>query len=392
MLHRESFRFVNFRIYLVALGTFAIATDAFVIAGILPAIARSFHVTVGTAGQLVTIYALLYGFGAPLLAALLAPFSRQHVLIGALFGFSLANIASALAPSFGFLIGCRILAGVCAAVVSPTSYALAATLATDTTRGRALARIGFGSSTATVIGVPLGTWIGQVLGWPVTFGLIAVIAVLAAIILSLVGVPSISTPSTISLGARFSLMLHPLLVLALLPTLFWSMAHFTLYTYVAPFLQQTTHDANISTLLLIWGAGNVVGNWLGGYIVDLVGSGRAIAVSLLVLAVTLSLLPTTSTFLPGTIALLFLWGVAVWTTWPALQNRLHQRSPHLASQALALNGSIDILGNAAGAGVGGLIVSTLPVQALAWSGGAFAFVALFSFLLSQWCDQISKKA
>src|SRR6266567_5617782 len=72
----EDFRFVNFRIYLVALGTFAIATDAFVIAGILPAIAHSFHVTVGTAGQLVTVYALLYGFGAPLLAALLAPFSR----------------------------------------------------------------------------------------------------------------------------------------------------------------------------------------------------------------------------------------------------------------------------------------------------------------------------
>jgi len=277
-------------------------------------------------------------------------------------------------------------------VVSPTSYALAAALATDTTRGRALAIVGFGSSTATVIGVPTGTWIGQVLGWPVTFDLIAGLSVLAAAILGLVGIPSIPTSSTISPGARFSLMLHPLLVLALLPTLFWSMAHFTLYTYVVPFLQQTNHDVNISTLLLIWGAGNVVGNWLGGYIVDLVGSGHAIAVSLFVLAATLSLLPTTSTFLPGTIALLFLWGVAVWTTWPALQNRLHQRSPHLASQVLALNGSIDILGNAAGAGVGGLIVSALPVQALAWSGGAFALVALLSFLLSQWCDQIRRKA
>jgi predicted MFS family arabinose efflux permease len=109
------------------------------------------------------------------------------------------------------------------------------------------------------------------------------------------------------------------------------------------------------------------------------------------LANTLSLLPATSAFYPGTIALLFLWGVAVWTTWPALQNRLHQRSPHLASQLLALNGSIDILGNAAGAGVGGLIVSTFPVRVLAWSGGAFAFVGLLSFLLSRWCDQISKQ-
>ncbi|WP_165423178.1 MFS transporter [Ktedonosporobacter rubrisoli] len=244
---------MNFRIYLVALGTFTIATDAFVIAGILPEMAQSFHVTIGTAGQLVTVYSLLYGFGAPLLAAVLAPFSRKHVLTSALGGFSLANVASALAPSFSFMIGCRILAGVCAAVVSPTAYALAATLASDNTRGRALAMVGFGSSAATVVGVPLGTWVGQALGWSVTFGLIAGLSSLAGVILSLVGIPSIPTSSTIGLRARFSLMVHPLLVLALLPTLFWSMAHFTLYTYVAPFLQQMTHSRNVSSFLLVWG-------------------------------------------------------------------------------------------------------------------------------------------
>ena len=383
---------MNFRLYLVALGTFTIATDAFVIAGILPEIAQSFHVTIGTAGQLITVYSLIYGFGAPLLAALLAPFSRQHVLIGALFGFSLANIASALAPSFGFLIGCRILAGVCAAVVSPTAYALAATLASDNTRGRALALMGFGSSAATVVGVPLGTWIGQTLGWSVTFGLIAGLSALAGMVLSLVGIPKIPTSSTVSLKARFSLMVHPLLVLALLPTLFWSMAHFTLYTYVAPFLQQTTHSRNVSSLLLIWGAGNVVGNWLGGYVADHIGSGRTIVLSLFALVIALSLLPTTSAFLLGTLVLLFLWGVAVWTAWPALQNRLHDRSPHLASQVLALNGSIDILGGAAGAGVGGLIVSTFPIQTLAWSGGAFALAALLFFFLSKRCDQMKTRS
>ncbi|WP_165423177.1 MFS transporter [Ktedonosporobacter rubrisoli] len=130
---------------------------------------------------------------------------------------------------------------------------------------------------------------------------------------------------------------------------------------------------------------------MGGYVADHIGSGRTIVVSLFTLAIALSLLPTTSAFLLGTLVLLFFWGVAVWTAWPALQNRLHNRSPHLASQVLALNGSIDILGGAGGAGVGGLIVSTFPVQILAWSGGAFALVALLSFLLSTWCDQVRKK-
>jgi DHA1 family inner membrane transport protein len=197
---------VNFRIYVVALGTFAIATDAFVIAGILPEMAQSFHVTLSTAGQLVTVYSLIYGLGAPLLAAFLAPFSRQLVLISALLGFSLANVAAALAPSFAFLVGCRILAGACAAIVSPTAYALAATLAPDNKRGQALAMIGFGSSAATIVGVPLGTLLGQSLGWPLTFGLIAGLAALAGIVLRLVGIPgNVVAPTTVGLKDRLSL-------------------------------------------------------------------------------------------------------------------------------------------------------------------------------------------
>ncbi|HZR42619.1 MAG TPA: MFS transporter, partial [Ktedonobacteraceae bacterium] len=129
---------MNPRIYLCVLATFAINTDNFAIAGILLEISRSFHVPLGIAGQLVTVYALTYGLGAPLLAVFLASFSSRWVLIAALLGFSLTNAASALAPSFGFLIGCRILAGACAAIVSPASYALAATLASDAKRGLAL--------------------------------------------------------------------------------------------------------------------------------------------------------------------------------------------------------------------------------------------------------------
>ncbi len=104
--------------------------------------------------------------------------------------------------------------------------------------------------------------------------------------------------------------------------------------------------------------------------------------SLLLLAASLSLLALLSARLPATIVLLFLWGVAVWSTWPALQTHLHNRAPHLTGQLLALNASFDFLGSAAGAGVGGIVVTVLPIWTLGWFGGAFAFSAFLCFLFS----------
>ena len=382
---------MNGRIYLVVLAAFAINIDNFAMAGILPEVAQGFHLLPGVAGQLVTVYALTYGFGAPVLAALLAPFSTRRILIGALFGFSLANAAAAIAPTFGFLLGCRVLAGLCAALISPASYALVASLVADETRGRALALVSFGSSAATIVGLPLGAWIGQTLGWSLTFGLVTGLALLVVIALGLVGIPNPSLPAVISLRARFALMVQPWLVLALIPTFFWSLAHFVVYTYIIPFLHSTMHSENVGSLMLIWGVGSVLGNWLGGYLVDRIGSAFTIVGSLLLLAVSLSLLALLSAWLPAVIVLLFLWGVAVWATWPALQAYLHNRAPHLASQLLALNASFDFLGSAAGAGVGGIIVTVLPIRSLGWCGGAFALTAFLCFLCSMRSEQAAPR-
>lgn len=378
---------MNPRIYLVVLAAFAINIDNFAMAGILPEIAQSFHVTLGVAGQLVTVYALTYGFGAPLLAALLAPLSSRHILMGALFSFSLANAIAAISPTFSFLLGCRILAGVCAALISPAAYALAAALALDGKRGRALALVGSGSSAATIVGLPLGAWIGQTIGWPLTFCLVSCLSIVAVLMLGLVGIPNLSLPVTVGLRARFSLMVQSSLVLALLPTFFWSLAHFVMYTYVVPLLHFTIHNASavsVSWLILIWGIGSVLGNGLGGYLVDHIGSARTIIGSFLLLAASLCLLPLLSFLLPVAVALLFLWGIAVWSAWPALQAYLHNRFPQMTGQVLALNASFDFLGSAAGAGLGGLVITFLPIQTIGWFGSAFALVALVLFILSRW--------
>ena len=140
---------LDVRIYLLTLGTFALGTDVFVIAGILPMIAGDLGVSVEAAGQMVTVYALTYALGSPILAALAAQWHRERVVVLALAGFATADLACSLAPSFAILLAARFLAGASGALFSPTAYTIAAALAPAERRGAALARVALGMTSAT---------------------------------------------------------------------------------------------------------------------------------------------------------------------------------------------------------------------------------------------------
>lgn len=246
---------MNPRIYLLALGTLALGTDVFVMAGVLPAIAHDRNVSVETAGLLVTVFSLVYGFGAPFLAMLTSQMSRRTLLLAVLLGFCATNILSALAPTFPLMLATRVLAACFAALYTPTASAVAATVVSPQQRGQALATVLGGLTLSTVLGVPAGTWVGLHLGWPFTFILVAILAGIAFLSLLFVGVPPVATPPTISLKARLTPLTQPLLLLALLPTALWTLGGFTIYTYINPFFQQTTHVTDPSILLLLYGIG-----------------------------------------------------------------------------------------------------------------------------------------
>src|SRR5438874_2651221 len=156
---------INPRIFLLTLSMFALGTDAFVVAGVLPVIAREMRITEGLTGQLVTAFSFTYGFGAPVLAVLTGRWSRNRALLVSLGAFCLFNIGSALAPNFVALFLTRILVGCCAAVFGPLAYAVGASLAPQGKQGQALALVASGLTTATVFGSPLGTWVGEHFGW-----------------------------------------------------------------------------------------------------------------------------------------------------------------------------------------------------------------------------------
>ena len=177
------------RIWLLAIGTFAVGTDAFVIAGILPQLADAFGVGVEAAGLIVSTYSLTYGVGTPLLAAFVARWPRHRVVLATLGAFAAVNVCCALAPGYGYLIVLKVAAGICAAIYTPTAYALAASATGPEKRGAALAAVAIGLSAASVFGVPLGTWVGHHAGWHATFWMIAAITLAGVLSLWRWGVP-----------------------------------------------------------------------------------------------------------------------------------------------------------------------------------------------------------
>lgn len=370
------------RIFLLTLGMFALGTDAFVVAGVLPVISKEFSITEGLAGQLVTVFALTYGIGAPLLAALTSRWPRNRVLIGALGLFCLTNIASVLAPNFPLLLLTRVLAGCFAATYAPLAYTIGISLAPAAKRGQALALVVIGLTGATIIGSPLGTWVGEHFGWRLSFGLVVGLAAIAFLAILACGLPKAAPQPALSLKARLAPITQPRTALILLPALIWNLGFNITYTYIAPFLQHNLHIIDISGLLVAIGVGSVSGNLLSGIVVDRFGPNRPIIFFLIALASIESLLAlTTSTFI-GSILMLFIWGMSSALLFTPQQQRLLRAAPEHANVILALNNSTLYLGIAGGAALGGLALRSVAVTQLNWIGAGCILLSLVPFLLS----------
>ncbi|GCE28915.1 MFS transporter [Dictyobacter alpinus] len=359
---------MNPRILLLALGMFALGTDAFIVAGVLPVIAQDTGVSEGLVGQLITVFSLTYGLGAPVLAALSGRWAPNRVLIGASGLLCLANLASALAPSFPILLLTRILAGCFAATYTPLAFAAGMSLAPPARRGQALALVVSGLNIATVLGAPLGTWIGERLGWRLSFAMVALLAGIASLCLLLCGLPRSAPPSPLSLQERLRPIAQPRVMLVLLPALLWNIGVYSMYAYVAPFIQQQLQIRDVSLLLACFGLGIVCANRLSSLLADRFNPQRLIIVFLAMLIVLQLLLPLVVTTFVGGAIMFILWGMSFALLFIPQQQRLLNIAPEHANVILALNNSALYLGIAGGAAVGGLALRAFAITQLAWIG------------------------
>ncbi|GCE08341.1 MFS transporter [Dictyobacter aurantiacus] len=373
---------INPRILLLALGMFALGTDAFVVAGVLPTIAKETGVTESVAGQLVTVFSLTYGLGAPLFAAFAGRWRPTRVLVGSLGLFFLANVASALSPSFLPLLLTRVLAGCFAATYAPLAYTVGISLAPPAKRGQALALVVIGLTVATALGSPLGTWVGEHFGWRMSFALVALLAGIAVLALLTCGLPEVAASEPLPLKTRLAPITQPRVVMALLPSLLWNIGGYTVYTYIAILLLHNLHISDISGLLVAYGVGVVVGNWSGGMMADRFGTRRLLVLYLVALVIIEALLSLIiSTVIAGVVMLFFL-GLGISQLFIPQQHRLLSVAPEHANVILALNNSAFYLGIAGGAVVGGLALRVVPVTQLGWIGSAFVLLSLLLYLVS----------
>ncbi len=204
---------MKLRLLVLALGTFAIGTGSFVFAGLLEGVAGDLSVSVGTAGNLVTVFAVTYAATSPVLVTLAGGVAPRKILVAAMAVFALANAAAVFAPTFGLLLACRALAACGAAAFTPTAMAVAAGLAPPEERGRAISTITGGLTVSFVVGIPLGSIIGTYAGWRMTFVMVAVLG--AAAMLGIRGLPSVEAPPVVGFRERADALRQPPVLAAL---------------------------------------------------------------------------------------------------------------------------------------------------------------------------------
>jgi len=364
------------RLLILALGTFAIGTEAFVIAGVLPGIAADLGVSVPAAGQLVTLFAIAYAVAAPVMATLTAAVERRRLLVIALAAFTAANVFAALAPGYLSLALARVLAAVSAAAYTPTAGAVAATTGDPAQRGRALATVTGGLSVALVIGVPAGTWIGSTLGWRMTFVFVAAVAAFAVTGIAIT-LPPTATPVFVPFRDRLRLLTRGRVLAALALTMAWMTGIYVLYTYIAPVLRITAGvtERELSGLLLVFGVFSVAGTLLGGLGADRFGVTRTSVPALVIIGGVLVMLPALATTALRAAVLMGGWGLG-WAFVTAHQHRLVSLAPATPAVILSFNSSALYVGVGLGAGLGGLLFERVPLTVLGVVGCGFEIVAL----------------
>ncbi|MEH2479527.1 putative MFS family arabinose efflux permease [Nitrobacteraceae bacterium AZCC 2146] len=369
-------------IFWLAVAAFAIGTEAFVIAGLLPVIAADLQISLAATGQLVTVYALTYAVGSPILAVTFNNLDRRTVLTLALCCFIAGNLLAVVATTFTMLLASRMLMAVGAGLCMPTALAVSIAIATPERRGRAIALVTSGLTVATVLGVPLGTWIGNHFGWRATFVLVAVLGAIALAGL-LFGLPRGLPRNTATLGQRIAVARHSAVLHALAVTVFWGLGGFTVFTFLAvPLRDLGFTPTEIGLALLVFGSAAAIGNLLGGTLADRLGPIPTTTLGLAVMMTALMLLSVTLKFAPPDVArpiflgLIFCWGLAGWAFYPGQVANLVQIEPQASMIALSLNASAMYLGFAIGGALGGVVLAVLTPGDLGWIGGCSVAVAL----------------
>jgi MFS transporter, DHA1 family, inner membrane transport protein len=377
----------------LTLGAYAIGTTEFVIVGLIPTIAADLGVSLPSAGLLVSLYALGVAVGAPVLTALTGRVPRKTLLVALMLLFTVGNLIAWMAPTYGSLIVARVLTGLAHGVFFSIGSIIATSVVPKEKAASAIAIMFTGLTVALVTGVPLGTFIGQHLGWRATFLAVAALGVVA-LLGSLLFVPrNLQRSEPATFGQQLAVLAQPRLLLVYAITALGYGGTFLSFTYLASILQEVSgFSANaVSGVLLMYGVSVAVGNLWGGRLADRRGPVPALILIFSGLAAVLLALTFTAYSTVGVLLTVLALGAVAFGNVPGLQVYVVKQAQRFAPQAADVASGLNIaafnVGIAMGASLGGLVVDHLGLMHTPWLGAVVVLAALGLTVLSGRLDR-----
>lgn len=368
----------------LAVGAFSIGVTEFSPMGMLPVIAKGVDASIPSAGLLISAYAIGVMVGAPVMTLLFSRWGKRTALMGLMAIFTVGNILSALSPDYWTLLASRVVTSLNHGAFFGLGSVVAASLVPKEKQASAVATMFMGLTVANVGGVPLATWVGQQIGWRQAF---AGTAVLGLVTISALwfALPKGAAGKRPDVMAELKVLMGRQVLIALLTTVLGASAMFTLYTYVAPILENLTgaSDGFVTLALVLIGVGFTIGNLLGGRLADWSLDG-ATAIFLAAIAAIMLVMPLVLGTHVGAAIILLLWGGAAFAIVPPVQMRVMQAAAGAPGLASSINIGAFNLGNAIGAAVGGGVIGAgLGYAAVPVAGGLLAATGLGLVWLSQ---------
>lgn len=367
------------RVKVLALGLICFATGAteFIIVGLLDVIAESVGVSVGSAGLLVTAYAVAAGIGTPLAMMGLASRSRRTIMTIALALVAAGCVLMAMPSGFASLLVARAMMAVGAGVFNVCCFSAAAAMAAPGREGAAVATITTSFSAAMVLGLPLGRALTSFMDWTQVFWISAAIALASILIVRRV-VADGRESAPLPLRSQLALLKNPVYLATFSISLFWLVGYSLLYSYISPVIQAIVplSAGALSVALLVFGVLTLVGNSAGGALADRMGRMRTIAISLGVQAVALLVLAVSGGNAAASIVALAAWTVVCWGPAAVQQLNVIALSPEASGVTLSLHNTVIQVAYAAGSAIGGAAVNAAGLGTLPPLSAVFAILGI----------------
>ena len=367
----------------LAAGAFGIGVTEFAPMGMLPVIANDLGVSIPSAGMLISAYAIGVVLGVPLMTLTTGRVPRRTLLIALAAIFTIGNLLAAISSSYGMLLAARIVTSLNHGAFFGVGSVVAASLVAPERRAAAVAAMFMGLTIANVVGVPIATWAGEALGWRASFWGIAALGLVTIAALRLT-LPALPASGGGDIRAELRVLTRRDVLAALGLTVLGSSAMFTVFTYIAPILREETGASIgfVTAMLVTYGIGLTVGNWLGGRYADRLVD-LTLMITLAALALVLVAFALLMPFKAPTAILVFLWGVASFALVPPLQLRVMTAAEQAPNLASSMNIGAFNLGNAVGAALGGGVIATgLGYPAVALAGAATSALGFLAVYMS----------